>query len=78
MRLDLRLPIGLLFSFFGAVLTTYGLATPAALYDKSLGINMNWRWGLVLLAFGGTMLTLALRARARQARQRRQEKVGQP
>ena len=63
MRFDLRLPIGILFSFFGVLLVGYGLVTPAELYAKSLDINMNLRWGLVLLAFGGTMLTLALRAR---------------
>mgnify|MGYP001256355687 FL=1 len=63
MRFDLRLPIGILFSFFGVLLVGFGLVTPAELYAKSLDINMNLRWGLVLLAFGGTMLTLALRAR---------------
>lgn len=63
MRFDLRLPIGILFSLFGVLLTGYGLFTPEAMYEKSLGINVNFWWGLVLLAFGGTMLTLALRAR---------------
>jgi len=63
MRFDLRLPIGILFSLFGVLLVGYGLVTPAEMYAKSLDINMNLRWGLVLLAFGGTMLTLALRAR---------------
>lgn len=63
MRFDLRLPIGILFSLFGVLLTGYGLFTPPAMYAKSLDINVNLWWGLVLLAFGGTMLTLALRAR---------------
>lgn len=63
MRFDLRLPIGILFSLLGVLLVGYGFFTPAEMYAKSLDINMNLRWGLVLLAFGGTMLTLALRAR---------------
>jgi len=61
MNFDLRLPIGLLFSVFGLVLTGYGLATKGdtALYEKSLGINMNLWWGLVLLVFGLGMLAFA-------------------
>lgn len=65
MNLDLRLPIGILFSLFGVILAGYGLITPDSVYQQSLGINMNFRWGLVLLAFGGVMLTFALRARSR-------------
>ena len=64
MNLDLRLPIGVLFSLFGVILVAYGLFTPAEVYRQSLGINVNLWWGLVLLAFGGVMLAFALRARA--------------
>ncbi len=63
MRLDLRLPIGLLFSIFGAILVIYGFVTPAEAYKQSLGINVNLYWGVVLCAFGGVMLTFALRAK---------------
>ena len=63
MKLDLRLPIGLMFAIFGGMLTVYGLASDHAIYDRSLGINVNLWWGLVLLAFGLMMLGLALRAR---------------
>jgi hypothetical protein len=66
MQLDLRLPIGLLFSIFGAILVIYGLITPAEAYKQSLGINMNLNWGVVLCAFGGVMLTFALRARGKR------------
>jgi hypothetical protein len=62
MKLDLRLPMGLMFSLFGAMLTVYGLVSDAAIYQQSLGINVNLWWGLVLLAFGLVMLTFALRA----------------
>ena len=65
MRFDLRLPIGFLFSIFGAVLVIYGFITPAETYKQSLGINVNLYWGVVLCGFGGVMLGFALRARAR-------------
>ena len=63
MNLDLRLPIGLMFSLFGAMLSVYGLASERTIYDRSLGINVNLWWGLVLLAFGLVMLALAQRGR---------------
>jgi len=63
MNLDLRLPIGLMFSIFGVMLAVFGLLSDAAIYDRSLGINVNLWWGLVLLAFGLVMLGFAIRAR---------------
>ncbi len=65
MGLDIRLPIGLMFTLIGAMLALYGFATNSEpeLYNRSLGINVNLRWGLVLLAFGITMLTLFWRSR---------------
>jgi cytochrome c biogenesis factor len=61
MGLDIRWPIGLMFSLLGAMLVIYGLATSgnAELYRHSLGINVNFYWGLLLLVFGGAMLGLA-------------------
>lgn len=64
MNFDLRLPLGLIFSIFGSMLTVHGLTTEAALYAKSLGLNVNLGWGLVMLVFGLTMLGLAWRDRA--------------
>ena len=63
MNFDLRLPIGIMFSFYGVVLTGYGLFSMSdkALYERSLGININLVWGLVMLAFGAAMLLLSLR-----------------
>jgi len=61
MKLDLRLPIGLMFTIFGAVLTVYGLVSNETIYERSLGIDVNLWWGLVLLAFGLVMLTFAVR-----------------
>jgi hypothetical protein len=62
MKLDLRLPIGLMFTIFGAMLVAYGLVADRAIYTRSLGINVNLWWGLVLLAFGLAMLIVAIRA----------------
>lgn len=62
MRLDVRWPIGGMFTIIGALLTVYGLVSPPALYERSLGINVNLWWGLVLLVFGALMLFLAFRA----------------
>jgi hypothetical protein len=67
MTLDLRLPIGLMFSIFGVMLVIYGLVSDTAIYARSLGINVNLWWGVVLLAFGLAMLGLAIWARREAA-----------
>jgi hypothetical protein len=61
MRFDLRLPIGLMFSIVGLLLTGFGLVSDHAIYQRSLGINVNLWWGLVLVVFGVVMLGLARR-----------------
>jgi hypothetical protein len=62
MNFDLRFPIGIMFSLFGAMLVIFGLAADKKIYETtSLGININLDWGLVMLVFGGFMLVLALR-----------------
>ena len=61
MKLDLRYPIGLLFSVFGVILTIYGIVSNRAIYEKSLGMDVNLWWGLVLLSFGLAMLSFAVR-----------------
>ena len=63
MKLDLRLPIGLMFSIFGVLLLGFGFISDAAIYQRSLGINVNLWWGVVLLVFGLVMLGFALKAR---------------
>ena len=62
MRLDVRWPIGGMFTLIGAILTVYGIVSDPAIYQKSLGINVNLWWGLALLAFGLVMLVFAYRA----------------
>jgi multisubunit Na+/H+ antiporter MnhG subunit len=61
MNFDLRLPIGLMFSLFGIILTIYGLISNPEIYERSLGINVNLWWGASLLVFGLLMLFFALR-----------------
>jgi hypothetical protein len=62
MGLDLRWPIGLMFTFFGVLLIIYGAATnSSSMYDLSLGKNINLIWGGVLLVFGVLMLFGAVR-----------------
>jgi hypothetical protein len=65
MNFDLRFPIGLLFSFYGVLLVIFGAVSDKEIYDRSLGININLRWGLVMLVFGLWMLWLAWRGRRR-------------
>ena len=65
MKLDLRLPIGLMFSIIGVLLAVFGFASDPAIYQRSLGINVNLWWGLVLVVFGLVMLWLVRRGTAR-------------
>jgi hypothetical protein len=58
--LDIRIPIGLMFSILGAILAVFGLVSDQKIYDvHSFGKNVNLGWGCVMLAFGIFMLTLA-------------------
>jgi hypothetical protein len=60
MLLDIRLPIGLLFSIFGLILTIYGLFSDKQIYDAhSLGVNINLWWGLLMFVFGLVFLFFA-------------------
>ena len=64
---DPRILLGMMFTLIGTILTAFGLSTRtnADVYAKSLGINANLWWGLVLLGFGIVALTLGRRAQAR-------------
>lgn len=62
MKMDIRLPIGLLFSILGLLLASFGALGDRSIYAKSLGVNMNLDWGIVLLVFGGLMLWLSRKA----------------
>ena len=65
MPLDVRIPIGLLFSIVGLALTVFGAIGDPAIYRQSLGVNVNLIWGIVLLVFGVLMLLAGRRSSAR-------------
>lgn len=69
MTLDLRIPMGLMFTLVGIILAAFGLATNGntELYARSLGINANLWWGVVLLVFGQTMFQLGRRSQKKMA-----------
>lgn len=59
MSLDLRIPMGLMFTIVGAILTLYGLVTRGSdIYSRSAGMDINLIWGLVMLAFGLSMFLM--------------------
>jgi len=61
MTFDLRLPIGIIFTIYGLLLTVYGVFGNKEQYARSLGININLIWGIVMLVFGLVMLYFAKR-----------------
>lgn len=61
MGIDIRLPIGILFSLLGVILTAYGALGDTSRYQQSLGVNINLGWGIVLLIFGVLMFLLGRR-----------------
>ena len=61
MGLDIRWPIGFMFTLIGILLTGYGVFKSAD--SVSLGLNINMIWGSVLLLFGAAMLFGAIRGR---------------
>jgi hypothetical protein len=64
MNFDLRVAVGWMFTLLGLLLGFFGYASKdnPALWVKSLGIDVDLWWGLVLAAFGLTMLALGKRA----------------
>jgi uncharacterized protein YhhL (DUF1145 family) len=60
---DIRIPIGLMFSILGVLITIFGFVTMAnaEMYQKSLNINVNIIMGILMLIFGVIMLFFALK-----------------
>ena len=65
--LDLRLPIGGLFTVLGVMLVGFGLVTRGntEMYVKSAGMNINLIWGAVMFVTGLIFLGLAKRGAAK-------------
>jgi hypothetical protein len=58
MGLDIKVPIGLMFTILGLLLTIFGLATAGntEMYQRSLDININLWTGAAMLVLGIVML----------------------
>ena len=61
MGIDIRLPIGILFSLLGMILTGYGALGDISHYRQTLDVNINLVWGMVLLVFGVLMFLFGRR-----------------
>lgn len=61
MNLDIKIPIGLLFTILGVLLTIFGLVTTGEteMYSRSLNININLWTGLSMLVIGIFLLVTA-------------------
>ena len=63
MNLDLRIPMGLMFTIVGGIMTVFGFFTRGdVMYEKSAGMDINLIWGTIMLLFGAIMLLLGRRA----------------
>ena len=71
MGLDIRLPIGLLFSVLGLLLAGFGAFSNKGIYQRSLGFNVNLAWGVVLLVFGIIMVVFGNRRSTIRQREQR-------
>ena len=63
--LDLRWPIGFMFTLIGVLLVGFGVANPDDSISRAGGadIKIDLIWGIVLLVFGGLMLLGAFRGK---------------
>jgi len=62
MGLDIRIPLGLIFLVVGGILTVFGFVTRhSAIYSRSLDVNLNLGWGLIMFAFGLIMYLVGRR-----------------
>lgn len=58
--MDLRFPIGYLFSLLGLILVVWGVIGGKETLAKD-GLNINLTWGIVMLVFGAVMWFFAKR-----------------
>ena len=62
MGLDIRIPLGLIFLITGGMVSLYGLFTRhSAIYERSMGVNLNLTWGLIMFIFGLIMFLVGRR-----------------
>jgi hypothetical protein len=64
MGLDIRIPLGLIFLITGGIISVYGFFTRhSAIYDRSMGVNLNLGWGAIMFVFGLIMFLIGRRQR---------------
>ena len=65
---DIRIPIGMMFTILGVLITVFGLFTwgNEPMYQKSLGMNVNIIMGIIMLVFGLLMLYLSRRGKKKE------------
>jgi hypothetical protein len=66
MGLDIRWPIGIIFTIYGIILSLYGALADPQIFQSSLGVNIDVWWGAAMLVFGLFMSGLAWRASRRR------------
>ena len=66
-ELDIRAPIGVLFTVLGVMIAGYGLFVwrPTGASGIPSDINVNLWWGLVMLVFGLVLLAMARKRMSR-------------
>jgi len=71
MGLDIKIPIGLMFTILGLLLAVFGFVTSGdtELYHRSLDININLWTGLAMLVVGLFMLATSKRKPFRERRE---------
>lgn len=69
MSMDIRFPIGFMFTIIGLIITAWGLISSPEIYKKSLNVNINLWTGLAVLAFGLMFLLMSLAAQAKNKKQ---------
>jgi hypothetical protein len=62
--MDIRNPLGGLFLVLGLILTSFGLLSDAAIYKRSLGVNLNLWCGVAMTLGGAVSLWLARRSKS--------------
>lgn len=68
MNIDIRAPLGWLFTLLGLLLMAYGAYGWLADVQALRGVRVNLYWGAIMLVFGIAMLVLARAHRLRIAR----------
>jgi steroid 5-alpha reductase family enzyme len=62
MGLDIRWPIGAIFTIYGALLIAYSKTADPAILAPMSGGQVDLQWGAAMLVFGLVMAALAYRA----------------